>query len=180
MTCPRCKSTVATARRDRTALGCRRFRCRAYRRGFNERTGTLFNHLEYSTDVGRYPARVWLANDLVAALERVVGGWHLGADVAHAVEPPGCAQPTGVGPHLSGRQLRAGGKGDPGWAKRGSARAAKGWSWLMGSACRAASMWPAPDPMRASRRTPSWQPCVSPQNAAARQPTGAGGGPSRR
>jgi putative transposase len=51
MTCPHCKSTVTTERSDRTALGYRRFRCRACRRGFNERTGTLFNYLEYPTDI---------------------------------------------------------------------------------------------------------------------------------
>lgn len=51
MTCPYCQSTVTTERSDRTALGYRRFRCRACRRGFNERTGTLFNYLEYPTDI---------------------------------------------------------------------------------------------------------------------------------
>jgi transposase-like protein len=35
----------------RTALGYRRFRCRACGRQFNERTGTPFNHLEHATDV---------------------------------------------------------------------------------------------------------------------------------
>jgi putative transposase len=49
MTCPHCQSPVTTERADRTALGYRRFRCRACRRGFNERTGTLFNLLEYPT-----------------------------------------------------------------------------------------------------------------------------------
>ena len=51
MTCPHCESTATTERSERTALGYRRFRCRACRRGFNERTGTLFNYLEYPTDV---------------------------------------------------------------------------------------------------------------------------------
>jgi putative transposase len=51
MTCPHCKSPVTTERPDRTALGYRRFRCRTCRRGFNERTGTLFNFLEYPTDI---------------------------------------------------------------------------------------------------------------------------------
>ena len=44
-------STATTDRPDRTVLGYRRFRCRACRRGFNERTGTLFNYLAYPTDV---------------------------------------------------------------------------------------------------------------------------------
>jgi putative transposase len=51
MTCPHCASTMTTERPDRTALGCRRFRCRSCTRGFNERTGTLFNHLHNPTDV---------------------------------------------------------------------------------------------------------------------------------
>src|SRR5918992_3253161 len=51
MTCPHCASTATTERADRTALSYRRFRCRSCNRGFNERTGTLFNHLQYPTDV---------------------------------------------------------------------------------------------------------------------------------
>ena len=51
MTCPHCESTATTERPDRTALGYRRFRCRTCPRGFNERTGTPFNSLEYLTDV---------------------------------------------------------------------------------------------------------------------------------
>ena len=35
----------------RTALGYRTFRCQACGRGFNERSGTPFNHLQYPTDV---------------------------------------------------------------------------------------------------------------------------------
>lgn len=50
MTCPHCKSTATTERPDRTVLGYRRFRCRACRRGFHERTGTLFHDLEYPTE----------------------------------------------------------------------------------------------------------------------------------
>src|SRR5919108_3576945 len=51
MTCPHCASTATTDRPDRTELGYRRFRCRDCSRVFNERTGTLFNRLQYSTDV---------------------------------------------------------------------------------------------------------------------------------
>jgi putative transposase len=43
MTCPHCESTATIERPDRTVLGYRRFRCRACRRGCNERTGTLVN-----------------------------------------------------------------------------------------------------------------------------------------
>jgi putative transposase len=45
MPCPHCQSTVTTERPDRTELGYRRFRCRACKRGFNERTGTPYNRL---------------------------------------------------------------------------------------------------------------------------------------
>jgi putative transposase len=51
MICPHCESIAITERPDRTALGYRRFRCRACQRGFNERTGTLYNYLQYPTDV---------------------------------------------------------------------------------------------------------------------------------
>jgi putative transposase len=51
MRCPFCQSTSTTERPDRTELGYRRFRCRDCRRGFNERTGTPFNRLQYPTNV---------------------------------------------------------------------------------------------------------------------------------
>jgi len=51
MECPYCQSSATTARGERTELGYQRFRCRACEGGFNERTGTLFNRLQYPTDV---------------------------------------------------------------------------------------------------------------------------------
>jgi putative transposase len=51
MTCRHCGSDTTTERADRTALGYRRFRCQDCQRGFNERTGTPFNRLQYPTDV---------------------------------------------------------------------------------------------------------------------------------
>ena len=48
---PRCRSTATVIRRRRTALGYRRFRCRACARRFNERTGTPFHDLQYPTDI---------------------------------------------------------------------------------------------------------------------------------
>ena len=51
MRCPYCQSMATTERPDRTELGYRRFRCRGCMRGFNERTGTPFNRLQYPTDV---------------------------------------------------------------------------------------------------------------------------------
>jgi putative transposase len=53
MTCPHCESTVIAERPDCTELGYRRFRCRACKREFNERTGTPFNRPQYPTDVVR-------------------------------------------------------------------------------------------------------------------------------
>ncbi len=49
--CPHCAATATAEQPRRTALGYRTFRCRTCRRGFNERTGTPFNHLQYPTDV---------------------------------------------------------------------------------------------------------------------------------
>src|ERR1700745_4106749 len=51
MGCPHCESTDTTERRERTALGYRRFRYQTCKQEFNERTGTSFNHLQYPTDV---------------------------------------------------------------------------------------------------------------------------------
>jgi putative transposase len=51
MRCPYCASSATTQRVDHTELGYRRFRCRDCQRGFNERTGTVFNRLQYPTDV---------------------------------------------------------------------------------------------------------------------------------
>jgi putative transposase len=51
MGCPHCDSSATTERVDVTARGYRRFRCRTCGRGFNERTGTLFNRVQYPPDV---------------------------------------------------------------------------------------------------------------------------------
>src|SRR5450759_5226882 len=51
MTCPHCESTAVHKRRQRTALGYRRFSCAGCRRRFNERTGTPFNNLQFPTDI---------------------------------------------------------------------------------------------------------------------------------
>lgn len=51
MRCPHCHSTATTERSDRTAHGCRRFRCRECGRQFNERTGSALNRLPVPTDV---------------------------------------------------------------------------------------------------------------------------------
>lgn len=51
MTCPYCRSAATIERPDCTELGYGCFRCRVCKREFNERTGTLFNPLQYPTDV---------------------------------------------------------------------------------------------------------------------------------
>jgi putative transposase len=51
MTCPHCESPATVERSDRTALGYRRVRCCDCCGAFNKRTGTLFNRLQYPTDV---------------------------------------------------------------------------------------------------------------------------------
>ena len=56
MNCPYCTSPVTKEQRKKTALGYRVFRCSVCQRLFNERTGTPFNFLEYSTDIVYGPA----------------------------------------------------------------------------------------------------------------------------
>src|SRR5262245_10813142 len=51
MECPHCQSSATTARPDLTTRGYRRFRCRNCGRGFNERSASLFNRLQYPPDV---------------------------------------------------------------------------------------------------------------------------------
>ena len=47
MDCPHCDSSTVTERPDVTLRGYRRFRCRTCGRSFKERTGSLFNRLQY-------------------------------------------------------------------------------------------------------------------------------------
>jgi transposase-like protein len=51
MECVDCGSADVTERRDRTAKGYRRFRCRAYGRGFNERSSGVLSRAQYPSDV---------------------------------------------------------------------------------------------------------------------------------
>ncbi len=51
MPCPHCQSTVVRRRKQRTALGYRRFSCGICHRRFNERTGSPFNDLQSPTDI---------------------------------------------------------------------------------------------------------------------------------
>jgi putative transposase len=51
MECVDCGSAAASERRDRTAQGYRRFRCRSCGRQFNERSGGVLNRTQYPSDV---------------------------------------------------------------------------------------------------------------------------------
>ena len=51
MNCPYCASTSTTQLARKSSLGYKVFRCRACTRVFNERTGTVFNHLQFPTDI---------------------------------------------------------------------------------------------------------------------------------
>jgi putative transposase len=51
MSCPHCQSTAVSDRKQRTTLGYKTFGCRACKRCFNERTGSLFNDLQFPTDI---------------------------------------------------------------------------------------------------------------------------------
>lgn len=51
MDCPKCSSPDTIRQKSRTELGYQKYRCRAWSRRFNERTGTEFNFLEYPTDI---------------------------------------------------------------------------------------------------------------------------------
>ena len=62
LACPDCTATATTKRKGRTALGSRRFGCRACRRRCNERTGTPFTDLQDPTDSVRLAVR-WRLRD---------------------------------------------------------------------------------------------------------------------
>lgn len=51
MPCPRCRSQSTTKRTARTSLGYKIYYCRQCKHRFNERTGQLFNNLQFPTDV---------------------------------------------------------------------------------------------------------------------------------
>ena len=51
MACPHCHSSETSRRPGATSLGYARFACYRCGRRFNERSGTLFNDLQYPTDI---------------------------------------------------------------------------------------------------------------------------------
>ena len=51
MNCPHCQASQTRKLDDTTDLGYAIFHCRQCKRKFNERTGSLFNYLEFPTDI---------------------------------------------------------------------------------------------------------------------------------
>lgn len=51
MNCSHCDSKNTYSRNTTTDLGYQEYRCRDCGRQFNERTGSVFNYLEYPTEV---------------------------------------------------------------------------------------------------------------------------------
>src|SRR5262245_52670804 len=51
MNCPHCQASQTRKLDDTTDLGYDTFHCRQCKRKFNKRTGSLFNHLEFPTDI---------------------------------------------------------------------------------------------------------------------------------
>ena len=51
MNCPECSSKNTTRLKKPTSLGYKQFRCTGCRKQFNERTGSVYNFLEFPTDV---------------------------------------------------------------------------------------------------------------------------------
>jgi putative transposase len=51
MDCPHCKSTKTKMIKQKISLGYLQYICRTCKKQFNERTGTLFNFIEYPTEV---------------------------------------------------------------------------------------------------------------------------------
>src|SRR5947199_2017670 len=51
MNCPLCSATTTTQLSKKTSLGYRVFCCKGCHRIFNERTSTVFNHLQFPTDI---------------------------------------------------------------------------------------------------------------------------------
>lgn len=51
MHCPHCACSKTSQLAEKTSLGYRIFRCSGCGRKFNERTSTVYNHLQFPTDV---------------------------------------------------------------------------------------------------------------------------------
>src|SRR5688572_16435748 len=96
MTCPHCASSATTDRPDRTELGYRRFRCRACKRVFNGRTGTLLNRLQYPTDMVslvvlwrfRYKLSLRDLSGSVCPVDGNIGGSVTQVQATRVIDPP--------------------------------------------------------------------------------------------
>jgi transposase-like protein len=51
MNCPYCSSAATAQLAEKTSLGYKVFRCRQCKRKFNERSGTVYNHLQFPADI---------------------------------------------------------------------------------------------------------------------------------
>ena len=49
--CPYCSSCRTSQLTEKTSLGYKMCRCLACKRKFNERTGTVYNHIQFPTDI---------------------------------------------------------------------------------------------------------------------------------
>ena len=86
MQCPHCQSSNARQRKDTTDLGYLQYCCRDCQRQYNERTGSLFNHIQYPTEVVMltvfyyYRFKVSL-DDVVELME--IRGFHICHQTVH-------------------------------------------------------------------------------------------------
>lgn len=86
MDCPHCHSSSTTQIKRTTVLGYQQYNCRSCYRQFNERTGTLFNFIEYRTEVVMlavyYYFRFKVSLDDVVEL-MAMRGFHLSHQTVH-------------------------------------------------------------------------------------------------
>ena len=82
LACPDWTSTATTKQKGRTALGSRRFRCRACRRRFHDRTGTPFNDRQDPTDIVRLAVR-WRLRDTLGFRDGAERLLQRGVEVTH-------------------------------------------------------------------------------------------------
>ena len=86
MDCPHCSSTDTYTCTSRTSLGYQEYRCRECQKQYNERTGTVFNFLEYPTEAVMltvffyYHFKVSL-DDVVLLMQ--MRGFHLSHQTVH-------------------------------------------------------------------------------------------------
>ncbi len=86
MDCPHCHSTNVTQMKATTVLGYTQYRCRACAKQYNERSGSVFNFIEYPTEVVmitvHYYYRFKVSLDDVVEL-MAMRGFHLSHQTVH-------------------------------------------------------------------------------------------------